>query len=375
VARCFDIQFKKTLGIWEVHGVGGPLLKKEVSGTFLDAAAINKYGLVEVLPSIFAAKALVKQTVNLAGSERVDAILTVDSKGFSFRVHEAIRNSLSSIRQYHIVSPSFWAFSNGRQRAARLKDILDKIFVIHRFEKSFYDSIGLPCDFVGSLAVQRLICEDALGVRSHVHSKDIGGLFPGSRDHEIESTLPLLRELFGRNRALYACSGFNESVDDVSVWREVKESVYEDEDRKRQSKYDALKQLQWAVCSSGTMSTELASLHVPQVVLFKPHWLTALAVKSLAKVKYVNMINILASKELIPEAKFGDCTPANVRRLLEDALNRTTQVDTIRQVGSIVASEMVPFDAHCDDVGHWSCQNNPLLLPELVAQSVVRDFA
>ena len=75
------------------------------------------------------------------------------------------------------------------------------------------------------------------------------------------------------------------------------------------ARYDAFAASNLALAASGTVSLELAMAKVPHVIAYKMNWLTGkLAAPILKrKIRFVNLINILADEEIIPECLQDDC--------------------------------------------------------------------
>ena len=64
-----------------------------------------------------------------------------------------------------------------------------------------------------------------------------------------------------------------------------------------------------ALAASGTVALETALAEVPTVIAYKVSPLTAFIVRRLIKVNYVNIINVLAGKEIVPECLQEKCSP------------------------------------------------------------------
>ena len=57
----------------------------------------------------------------------------------------------------------------------------------------------------------------------------------------------------------------------------------------------------FAVSKSGTVSLEICNAKVPLIIIYKMNFLNFINFKSLIKIKYANIINIINNKEVIPE--------------------------------------------------------------------------
>jgi lipid-A-disaccharide synthase len=94
-----------------------------------------------------------------------------------------------------------------------------------------------------------------------------------------------------------------------------------------------------AIASTGTVTMECAYFGVPTVALYKTFWGNFVIAKSIAKVKYAAMPNILSGEEIFPEfiqyAAAGDSIAQAVLELLRDDAKRAK---TKARLSEIVAS-------------------------------------
>lgn len=92
-------------------------------------------------------------------------MLTVDSKGFAFRVLRALqadRRTRDTVTRMHYVAPSVWAYAHRQQRnVAALAQLLHRMFVLLPFEEGLFvghnnssNSRAEWCQFVGHPAVE-----------------------------------------------------------------------------------------------------------------------------------------------------------------------------------------------------------------------------
>ena len=63
----------------------------------------------------------------------------------------------------------------------------------------------------------------------------------------------------------------------------------------------------FAVAKSGTVSLEICKANVPSIIIYKINMINYLIMKSLVKVKFANIINIINNKEIIPELLQNEC--------------------------------------------------------------------
>ena len=68
----------------------------------------------------------------------------------------------------------------------------------------------------------------------------------------------------------------------------------------------------FAVVKSGTVSLEICNANIPSIIIYKINIINYLIMKSLVKIKYANIINIINNKEVIPELLQGECNAKEI---------------------------------------------------------------
>lgn len=67
---------------------------------------------------------------------------------------------------------------------------------------------------------------------------------------------------------------------------------------KKKDKYNAYAAAQIALTKSGTTTLELALAHIPMIVTYRVHPITAMIARHMIQVPFVAMVNLLAQKRL-----------------------------------------------------------------------------
>ena len=83
---------------------------------------------------------------------------------------------------------------------------------------------------------------------------------------------------------------------------------------------EVLKKSIFAVAKSGTASLEICNYKIPSIIIYKMNRLNFFIIKSLIKVKFANIINIAANKEIIPELLQSKCNSKNIFNTVNDLL-------------------------------------------------------
>ena len=116
-----------------------------------DIAELSILGWIEGLRAYGRVKARVADTVALAERERPDAVVLIDSWGFTIRVAKAIRAVLPDVRLIKYVGPQVWASRPGR--AKTLAGAVDHLLALYAFDAPWFEKEGLPTTVVGSQAL------------------------------------------------------------------------------------------------------------------------------------------------------------------------------------------------------------------------------
>ena len=90
-------------------------------------------------------------------------------------------------------------------------------------------------------------------------------------------------------------------------------------------RYDAFAASDVALAASGTVSVELAMAGVPHLIAYKVSPLTGIIARKLLKIRFVNLLNLMVDKEVIPELLQEDCTVDNVVETLRGLLEHPEQ--------------------------------------------------
>ena len=78
------------------------------------------------------------------------------------------------------------------------------------------------------------------------------------------------------------------------------------------ARYDLYRRTYIAVVASGTVSAELAMLHVPAIVVYKMNRVTTWIGHLLIRVRWVSLVNILLNRAVYPEFLGEQATADNI---------------------------------------------------------------
>ena len=152
-------------------------------------------------------------------------------------------------------------------------------------------------------------------------NKALISIFPGSRKSEIDILTPILLdfiELMNKkyDDFIYIFHSTSEHSNLIKKYIENKNikncEVINDE----KIKSHTLKKSVFAISKSGTVSLEICKYKIPLVIIYKMNFINYLIVKMLVKIKYANILNIAANKEIIPELLQSKCNSQNIFKIV-----------------------------------------------------------
>ena len=86
------------------------------------------------------------------------------------------------------------------------------------------------------------------------------------------------------------------------------------------------------------MSLDLCREQVPFLTIYKLSWINFLLIKPFVKVKYINIINIIADKEIIPEFIQSNCNSNKIISKLEDLINNQEKLRDMVEEYNLILS-------------------------------------
>lgn len=315
-------------------GVGGPKMEIEGVRSPFDIAQLSIFGWLEGLRALKRVEARVADTAALAAQEKPDAVVLVDSWGFTIRVAKAIRAAQPDIPLIKYVGPQVWASRPGR--AKTLAAAVDHLLALYAFDAPWFERAGLPTTVVGSQALH----VDMSGADPDRFRAACGIapdaplllVLPGSRPSEIRLMTPVYEHAVARLKAAHpalevAVVAAGTVADDVAA--RVAAWPFRVHLAPEADKYDAMQAATVALATSGTVSTELALAGAPMVIAYRFPPLSYAIMKPFFTGKYATLFNHAADEEIARELIQKDATPeriaAEVGRLLTSPDARQAQ--------------------------------------------------
>ncbi len=319
-------------------GIGGKNMAEYGLVSIFPMGDLSVMGITEVIAHAKTLKRRINQTIDAIISEKPDIVLTIDSPGFAKAVVSGVKNKkiLKKTKFYHVVAPQVWAW--GEKRAKKYAKIFDKLYSFFDFEVPYFTRYGLK-----TVAVGHPIADGLDKYKSDKNNKDkIITLVPGSRMNEVKKLLPVFKKTVDM---LVRC-GYKDykfiiptvETTEQFVKNNVKNWTVKPKIVPSNQRYSVYANTYIAIVASGTVSAELAIMHIPTIVVYKMNILTVMLAHLLLKIKWASLVNILMNKTIYPELLGRKVSAENIMEHLQKLTlpaERKNMIQELKQADSM----------------------------------------
>ena len=295
--------------------VGGSHLNALGIKSIYDLKEITYIAFTDVLFNLFKIKKKIDETVKKILEFKPDILFTVDSPDFTLRVAQRVKKSNPNIKIIHFIAPKVWAWREGRVK--KMKKYLDHILLLFNFEKKYFDKENILSTFVGHPLLDDNV-KNVVKLNNLINNKKrYISLFAGSRESEIKIHAPILFEFIKKMNnkeddftfVFHSTEKYKNYLINLLNNQNISNAeVVSDE----KIKNEILKISSFAVVKSGTVSLEVCKLNIPSIIIYKMNFINFYLAKLFLKINYVNMLNIIKNREIIPELLQNDCNPNEI---------------------------------------------------------------
>ena len=252
-----------------------------------------------------------------------DALILIDFPGFNMRIAKYFNKSSFPILYY--IAPQVWAWKE--KRVELIKKYVDSLYVILPFEKEFFKKHGIETTYHGHPLLEHIINFkkdkstpklDFIKTNNLNPKRPIIALIPGSRKQEIIKKLPIM---------LNAVSSYSENYNIVIAGMNMHKAIYQSISYNYNvnivydNTYNLLNLSSFALVTSGTATLETAFFNVPQVVCYKANWISYSIAKSLVKIKFISLVNLILDYESVKELIQNDLNTIKLKEELRKIIN------------------------------------------------------
>jgi lipid-A-disaccharide synthase len=313
----------------EFEGVAGPHMAAAGCNVIEKSEALAVMGLIEPIREIPRLLRLRRTLLSRWTRNPPDLVIGIDSPDFNLGLELKLRRK--HIRTVHYVSPSVWAWRQGRIK--KIRKAVDLVLCLLPFEKKYYDEHDVAAVFVGHPMAERMAEKPNLqAARRALDLPDgpVVAVLPGSRKGEVARIGPafasacalLVADPKSANVTFVAPmansalkSAFAEQLADAGLASDRFKLIDGDSET-------AITAADVVLLASGTAALEAALLQTPIVAAYKVAPLTAAIAKTfrLLKTPFITLPNLLTESPMVPELTQNDATPEALKSAVSDLL-------------------------------------------------------
>ena len=311
-------ELKKRFPDAQFAGIGGPRMLAEGFQAWHESAELAVMGLAEVLrhlPRLLRLRAGLRRRLM---DWQPDVFIGIDAPDFNLGLERKLKQA--GIRTVHYVSPSVWAWREGR--AAKIGRSADRVLCLFPMEPPIYQRHGIDARFVGHPLAEafeavpdRRAARERLGLAQDI---PVLAVLPGSRQGEIQRLWPtfidaarlVTLQMPGLAVAVPAADPACRAAIEAGLAKSQLANValYDGQ------AHDVMVAADVVLLASGTAALEAMLAKRPMVVGYRISALTYRLVMALGmmRVSTYSLPNVLANEPIVPELMQHDCTPENL---------------------------------------------------------------
>ena len=312
-------------------GIGGQALKDAGVKILVDASELAVVGITEAfskMPNLLKGMAVAKKTLKTL---HPDLLILIDFPDFNLSVASTAKKLGIPVLYY--ISPQIWAWRPGRVR--KIGKLVDHMAVILPFEEEFYRKHEIPVTFVGHPLLDANLPTQDTVLEKPVEDIPVIGLLPGSRDREITRHLPVMLDA-----AQILLRKIKNVKFIISLAPDVERKYVEEIIKKHKAAADfelvadrmdkILKRSSFVVAASGTVTLESAIFGTPMVIIYKVSPVSYWLGRSMIRVKYIGLANLIAGKEIVPELLQDEASPGRIAETVYKMLSDAPGLERLR---------------------------------------------
>jgi lipid-A-disaccharide synthase len=330
-----------------LHGVYGPRTAAAAAAAGVPAAGplfppadLAVMGVASVVRALPRLALRIRALARAVAAVEPRVLLCVDNKGVSRRVAARVRSVPDlSIVQY--VAPSLYAWRHPPHAAAATAALYDHLLLLYPFEAASWAAAGVPTTVVGPASIEPYLPSAARPLprppprADDPHSLNLAVML-GSRAAEVAAHGPLVTAALPLLPAATLARVASLTVPIAAPHLRAEAAAHArrwerllTHPRRRVRLVDAtaadgavgaLARASCAVLCSGTAVLDAALAGCAGVLVYRTGWPTGVLARSLAKVRFAGLTNLIAGEPIVPELLFESCTAGRLAGELEGLL-------------------------------------------------------
>jgi lipid-A-disaccharide synthase len=296
-----------------VKALGGDALAEAGAEIIYPLERFAVMGFAEVLAKLPRIVSIERSLAGLLAREGIDLFIPVDYPGLNLRLSRHAK--AAGVPVLYFISPQVWAW--GAWRLKRMKRSIDLMAVILPFEVDIYRDAGIPVVFAGHPLLDEIETPDRPKEAPAPGAPFTVILFPGSRRQVFERMFPVFRDAARRIRERFRSTEFVVGLAPLMADRAA--FVPPDMRSYVRATRDGMGELEkatLALAASGTVTLQCALSGTPTIVSYRTSPVSYAIGRSLVKIPWIAMPNVLARRTVLPELIQSAGTP---ERIAEEA--------------------------------------------------------
>jgi len=329
-------QIQKIVPNCIIEGVAGPKLIEQGCIQLFSIDRLSVMGFWEPLKKLPQILALRREIIKFFIHNPPDIFIGVDAPDFNLGIEKVLHKA--GITTVHLVSPSVWAWRQGR--VTHIKKYVDLMLALFPFEEKFYKQHNVPVVCIGHpqadeipFEVEQVVAREKLQIAV---DKKLIAVLPGSRTLELKrmgaTYLQAMQLISGRQSdAKFIMPLISLEHKELILGLKAKYCPQLELTIVVGNSRIVMQACDYAMVTSGTATLELMLHKRPMVVIYKAFWLTYAIMQRLIKVKYLALPNLLAEKMIVPELIQNKATPEKIATNFLSLINSPEQMQTQRE--------------------------------------------
>ncbi len=275
--------------------IGQQEVQKTGAEMIYNSEEISVVGIIEVISKYKKIKKVLNIAYDYIERQKPDLIILVDYVEFNLKIAKYAKKN--GVKVLFYIAPQVWAW-----REKRIYSIIDKVdhlAVVFPFEEKLFKKYTNNVKYVG-----HPLADDPklkLDFPSYEKKTTDIGIFPGSRDSEIKNNLHSMlnciklskNENISNKRIKIFYSNLTSKKTILSLLPADWGHLLADG-----KNINEIANCKKALTASGTITLELALLNIPMIIMYKLSFISFFIMKSLVKIKYIGLVNLILGKSL-----------------------------------------------------------------------------
>ncbi|MFO7660463.1 MAG: lipid-A-disaccharide synthase [Candidatus Cloacimonadaceae bacterium] len=313
-------------------GIGGNRMKAEGLQQIFRFERFAVMGFVEVVKHLLFFMKVEKTIKDLLMKEKPDLVILVDYPGLNLRIAKIADDE--KIDVLYFIAPQFWAWKH--KRVFKLREHTRYVACILPFEEELLGIHNIKSSYVGHPIAEEIAFELDRKAFARFYGlnpdKQWLGFFPGSRNNEVRTLLPIYLKtierfdpnqyefLFSKSRSV-SHQLYTELIDRYALTRPFIIDGYN---------YEMMKYCYFLTVKSGTTTLEAAYIGTPLLIVYVANRLSYEIGKRYVKLDKIGLPNIILEKKVVPELIQDEVTPQNISEQIKQHLSDQNLYDSVK---------------------------------------------